>query len=278
MTLWNLLRAADRNLYRFISGRQVNPPADEVKRSTIGRYAQDYSIRILVESGTYEGDTIDALKDTFSKVFSIELDDALFSKARDRFSHYPHISILHGDSARLLPAVLSSLDEPAVFWLDGHFSGTGTAKGISNTPILSELETILNHSVRNHVILIDDARLFIGENGYPTIKQLFSFIHLKGGDMCFSVVDDIIRILPRGTDGHANISSYQESWKQSAGRRYRLLRQPVKRFLLGQQSSRIRARVDIHAVPRFLDVFQRLEKVLGWHTLVTGTSANTNTA
>ena len=45
---------------------------------------------------------------------------------------------------------------------------------------MQELRLILNDLKFNHVILIDDARLFIGKNDYPTIDEVkhlvFSYI------------------------------------------------------------------------------------------------------
>jgi hypothetical protein len=81
-----------------------------------------------------------------------------------------------------------------LFWLDGHYSGGITAKGPLDTPIVKELDSILNHSVTGHVILIDDARCFVGENDYPTIDELREILHTERPRWVFEVKDDIIRI------------------------------------------------------------------------------------
>jgi hypothetical protein len=52
------------------------------------------------------------------------------------------------------------LQEPALFWLDGHYSGVDTGKDELDTPVSAELEAILGSPVKGHVILIDDARCF----------------------------------------------------------------------------------------------------------------------
>jgi hypothetical protein len=77
--------------------------------------------------------------------------------------------------------------------LDGHYSGFETAKGDLETPIKLELEIILN-SEYEHVILIDDARLFIGENDYPTIEELKKYILSKNNSLTVNIIDDIIRV------------------------------------------------------------------------------------
>lgn len=103
---------------------------------------------------------------------------------------------MHGDSGKILPEILASLNKPCLFWLDAHYSDGITAKGDVETPIVSELEAIFNHSIQSHVILIDDARCFIGENDYPTIDWLREYILKQHLDWVFEVRDNIIRTHP----------------------------------------------------------------------------------
>ena len=101
-------------------------------------------------------------------------------------------TILEGDSAGALPFILSKLKAPAVFWLDAHASGGETARGAIETPIESELAAILNHPIKTHVILIDDAREFGMGKDYPTLKRVQK--QVAGTYQNFEVKDDIIRI------------------------------------------------------------------------------------
>ena len=114
---------------------------------------------------------VEAQRNHFEKIYSIELSEKLFNRAKKRFKDYSHITILHGDSGIVLNKLIPEIDKPALFWLDGHYSGGITAKGEKECPVPEELKTILKSSLP-HIILIDDARLFNGTHDYPTIEQI----------------------------------------------------------------------------------------------------------
>jgi hypothetical protein len=173
------------------------PVPDIIKQKTVKEYAKIFSVETCVETGTYLGDMVDAVRETFSKIYSIELDKNLYEQAKKKFSRHHNISIFHGDSSKVLPVILADISEPCLFWLDGHYSGGITAKGDFNTPIMKELNCILEHFIEEHVILIDDAREFNGYNDYPTLEELKKRIFNKYPDWEFYIKDDIIRIHKR---------------------------------------------------------------------------------
>ena len=175
------------------------PPPHLIKQETVKEYARKFSIQILIESGTYLGDMVFAMKNIFSEIHSIELDTNIYAKTKKRFANIENIHIIQGDSSKVLPELLTLINQPCLFWLDGHYSGGITAKGVLNTPILNELKSIFSHKITDHVILIDDARCFTGEEDYPSIKDLRNFISREKPSWVFEVKDDIIRI-------HKNIS------------------------------------------------------------------------
>ena len=128
------------------------------------------------------------------EVYSIELAEEFYERAKRRFSGRDHITILQGDSGEVLGSILNKIETPCLFWLDGHYSGGDTAKGTTSTPIQRELDHIVEHPAwRNHVILIDDARLFTGQDDYPTLLALEDWAR-STGYMVFEVKDDIVRI------------------------------------------------------------------------------------
>ena len=91
---------------------------------------------------------------------------------------------------------MPTITENAIFWLDGHYSAGFTAKGDKETPIYEELEAIIQDSTHDHILLIDDARLFTGERDYQTIEELSDFVRGKNKDYIIEVKDDVIRALP----------------------------------------------------------------------------------
>lgn len=162
-------------------GRPV-PPPHVVKQHIVRSYAMDYGLDTLVETGTYLGTMVEAQRKYFKQIYSIELSKDLHARAVKRFKKYDHIHLIQGDSSHALSMI--DLTGPALFWLDGHYSGGITAHGDKECPILEELEHI-EKSPFDNVILIDDARLFTG-GAYPTIDELETLLGRKvrvGADM-----------------------------------------------------------------------------------------------
>jgi hypothetical protein len=60
---------------------------------------------------------------------------------------------------------------------------------------MQELDTVLGDRRFAHVILVDDARLFTGEHGYPKLSELEAFVHERRSDVRVDVVWDFIRIV-----------------------------------------------------------------------------------
>lgn len=137
------------------------------------------------------------MKRVFERIYSIELDEKLHVNAKERFRSAKHVELIHGNSAKALGGVIAKINQPALFWLDGHYSGGETARGDNDTPIYEELAHILGTREQRHVILIDDARCFGSEAGYPSLEQLKAFIQSRDCNLQMSVQDDCIRLEPK---------------------------------------------------------------------------------
>lgn len=175
------------------AGRPI-PYPHIVKQLAIEAYQQKTGYRILVETGTFMGDMVDAQRYNFNKIYSIELSEELYNRAVDRFKNDNHIELLQGDSGERLEEVVRGLTEPAIFWLDGHYSGGITAQGSKVCPVNEELTAILRSPI-DHCILIDDARCFGRDADYPTLEEIRHQIDSNRKGYSVTVQDDIIRII-----------------------------------------------------------------------------------
>ncbi len=128
-------------------------------------------------------------------MYRIELSKELYEAALVRFNRDKNVKLVQGDSGQKLQEILKEITRPALFWLDGHYTSPQTAMGVTSTPIGDELEGVLSHPVKKHVILIDDARLFDGSNDYPKLDEVLRLIR-EGGRYRVEVSTDIIRIVP----------------------------------------------------------------------------------
>jgi hypothetical protein len=161
---------------RWRAGAVSGPAPHRGKQRMILRRARLHGLTTFVETGTYFGDMVSATRRNFKRVFSIELSPDLHLRARRRFRNDPNVTLICGDSADELGKLVHTLDAPALFWLDGHYSAGVTARGTKITPVFEELQHIFESKVRGHVALIDDCRLFGSDPGYPSLIELIAFV------------------------------------------------------------------------------------------------------
>jgi len=179
--------------YSLESHYFVQPTGSE-KWEAILRWSLAYGGSVFIETGTWHGRTTYALAPHFERCFTIELDPQLARSAQELFRKFQNVTVLQGNSADVLPTILSDIEVRATFWLDAHYCGSGTAKGRHNTPILDELKVIFEHQVKDHLILLDDARAFIGIGGYPTIRRLARFVRTHAAHYEMIIQNDAIII------------------------------------------------------------------------------------
>jgi hypothetical protein len=143
---------------------------DNRNRALLRDVAKRYDLRVLVETGTYMGETAWALRREFDRIETIELEPTLARLARVRFKKVRNVHAQEGDSASVLPRILVVLTEPALFWLDAH-PGTDRSARDAPIPLRAELAAIGQHPVGGHVVLIDDLK-YLGTAGYPTLAEI----------------------------------------------------------------------------------------------------------
>jgi hypothetical protein len=179
--------------YWQLRGKPVRSP-HLLKQRTVREYAHKYGLRVLVETGTYYGEMVAAMKGRFDRIYSVEYDPQLARRAVRKFARYPQVKILEGDSQQVVPELLKSIMEPALFWLDAGYYGWAGLQG-DKQRLTTELEAILRHPLRGHVILMDDARGLNGQNGAPTVTELKQRIESEFPGRQVDVQYDILRIV-----------------------------------------------------------------------------------
>jgi hypothetical protein len=163
------------------------PPA--VKRAILQDLAEKHHVDLLVETGTFVGDTSAQLAASFRQVHTIEAVRELFDAVAPRLEKFPNVHRYLGDSGVVLPSLLPRLDAPTLFWLDAHLQGFAH-DGEAN-PILREVSTIAADVRFNHVLAIDDMREFGRVAAYPSIDLLLATIAKAGRRFHFGVTADI---------------------------------------------------------------------------------------
>ena len=114
---------------------------------------------VFIETGTYMGDGVrEALKCGFSEIYSIEIDPNRYLNCKKMFSENKNVTIILGDSGKVLPELLKKINKKITFWMDAHYCGDGALIGDKWCPLKEEFNAIKNHSIKEHTLLVDDWR------------------------------------------------------------------------------------------------------------------------
>jgi len=142
-----------------------------------------FNLPLFVETGTYHGDTAAWAANQFQSVITMEYARTFFDRAVTRFQTTPNVRVIFGHSGVEMGNVIPTLNAPALFWLDSHWSGGETYGEVDECPLLEELDAILK-SPHRHFLLIDDARLFLSAPPephnpavWPTLNDIMARLH-----------------------------------------------------------------------------------------------------
>ena len=180
--------------YWILRGRPSRSP-HLLKQKVVRQYGEKFGLRTLVETGTYYGEMVAAMKHDFDRICSIELDPALAERASRKFARDKHVRIFCGDSRIVMPEILALLTGPALFWLDaGYYGWVGIRT--NEQRLSAELDMILSHPYQ-HIILLDDARGLTGRDGIPSVSDVKAYVESKFPQRSVEVKYDIMRVAPR---------------------------------------------------------------------------------
>jgi hypothetical protein len=146
---------------------------------------QKYKKQILIETGTYMGNTTKSAIENlgYKKAYTIELQDYLFQQAKENLKHLIEenkVVILKGNSNEKLKEVLNEINEPVTILLDAHIDGGNYVPNITPNvnwcPLYEEIQIIKNHHIKTHTILVDDVRI-IGKEGWGSNVYIENIIN-----------------------------------------------------------------------------------------------------
>jgi len=173
-----------------------------VPTELVSQLAIQFDVKNFVETGTYYGDTAIWASKNFENVTTIEYSQELYNQTKIKCQNIVNINFLFGDSRIQLDKLIASLDSPAIFWLDAHWSGGLTYGENDQCPLLEEIN-IINNSQFEHFILIDDARLFTSTpqppqriDQWPNISETVDALRLKSSDKYIVIIEDVIIAVP----------------------------------------------------------------------------------
>ena len=137
---------------------------------------------VVVETGTYLGDSANLFAQNFSRVITFERDPDLAQRAIERFKNQPKIKVIEGSTRDTFESNIPESNTPCIFWLDAHHSGGITAGEDDPCPLLHELNVIFaKRNLSNTILIIDDVREMIGgASQWPTLVEVCALLHAKG--------------------------------------------------------------------------------------------------
>ncbi len=149
-------------------------------------------IKVFVETGTYMGETTVWASEHFKKVYSIEAAESIYLKTKEKLKDYSNITLIFGESNKELGKI--PINEPALFWLDAHYSAGETFNG--EVPLIEELKVINNLDIDSY-IFIDDSRFitakWLGEQ-YCELADLINILSVK--KRYIAIFEDVIIAVP----------------------------------------------------------------------------------
>jgi len=148
---------------------------------------------ILVETGTYKGDTARICSEKFEKVYTIELSEELYKYCKEKYKNIKNIEFHQGNSPEKLKEIINKIKEKYILFLDAHGSGGDTTffnkYGRYGTPILEELEAVKTNPP--DIIIIDDYKDYQNIKAEDFIKNnlgkysSFSFPQIANWELVF---------------------------------------------------------------------------------------------
>jgi hypothetical protein len=166
---------------------------------------ENYISDVYIETGILYGESIQlALNSGFKKIYAIDINPLFVESNRNRYKkeiEEGKLIILEGASTDVLPQILKTIDSKSTFFLDAHdldYNGIHKSKFDKSyeCPVLTEIKIILEHNIKNHIIMIDDIKMIVNNfgwaNGYNiSLQQIKNKILEINPDYKFDLIEEI---------------------------------------------------------------------------------------
>ena len=179
-------------------------------------------LTVFIETGTFAGDSVAAVRTSFNELHTCELSPELHAAATRRFGDDPAVRCHCGSSPdwlRTLGTVQAG--RPVMYWLDAHWCSADHAAGHeSQCPLLDELEAIAPLHP-DSVVWIDDARYFMAPppaplevKGWPTFQQVLDRLRWLSSDHHLVFANDTLLFHPAriGAEIAAHLHAHGADW------------------------------------------------------------------
>lgn len=124
----------------------------------------------FLETGYYMGSGVHrAIQAGFEKIFSIEISSIHVKNGKKHYEDnilLGQVEIINDDSRNLYETIKQYPNKRFLFFLDAHADQSIEHERSVNCPVLEELEAIKKHPIKDHVILVDDMRLFRSQSAW----------------------------------------------------------------------------------------------------------------
>ena len=149
--------------------------------NTLRNLSKETKIDSFVETGTFQGKTIEIASKIFSNNCTIELNNDLYLKAEIKFRN-KNIKCFLGHSPVILKRLIKNFKVNSIFFLDAHWAGELSSRYNEDTPLLEELEIIFSRVGKfEDVIIIDDVSFMNKKGKYIFTKEMKSQYFPNGG-------------------------------------------------------------------------------------------------
>jgi hypothetical protein len=162
-------------------------------------FVDEYGIKVFIETGTAGGDSVAKASEILEICHSIELAKNPLDYV-DLFKD--NVTIHFGDSGEVLKGIAKPYKgQRILFWLDAHWSEDYESSDHSKEcPLIREIQAIKGHDA---LVLIDDARLFLGPHPWPAdyrfwpqFQDVFNALRDSFPRHRITVIDDYIIAVP----------------------------------------------------------------------------------